>query len=168
LTYELKNARSKPSEVISLVEFIGVKSFKAKGKRLSMNKVLDMKLILPEIPEEDDDDETVLDEPESEESQPIELDVPETIIVEEEAVIAEEEVVETPTRVKEVKIKNFKVEEAENEKETIVEFNIEPEQSEEPAPKKKAAAKKKTPPVPKKENPEKKDSSGTLEIEFDF
>ncbi|MEI6852302.1 MAG: DNA gyrase/topoisomerase IV subunit A [Bacteroidota bacterium] len=171
LTYELKNARSKPSEVISLVEYIGVKSFKAKGKRLSMNTVLGMTLILPEIPEEDDDDEPVLDETEGEESESIELDISETeTVVEAETEIMDEEITETPSLEKEVKIKGPSVEESVDEKETIVELNIEPEpeNTEETSPKKKAAPKKKAPPAPKKENPEKKDSSGTLEIEFDF
>jgi topoisomerase-4 subunit A len=169
LTYELKNARSKPSEVISLVEYIGVKSFKAKGKRLSMNTVLGMTLILTEIPEEEDDDEPALDEPESEESEPIELEITETG-VEEEPAMSTQEVVEAPALEKEIKITDFSVEEFVEEKETFVELNIEPESenTEETAPKKKVAPKKKAPPVPKKENPEKKGSAGTLEIEFDF
>ncbi len=49
LTYELKNSRSKPSETIELVEFIGVKSYKAKGRRLSNNTIVSIKTILPEI-----------------------------------------------------------------------------------------------------------------------
>lgn len=58
LTYELKNARSKPSETIDLVEFIGVKSFKAKGKRLSNNSILTIKRIITELPPEEEDLET--------------------------------------------------------------------------------------------------------------
>jgi len=53
LTYEIKNARSKPSETIDLVEFIGVKSFKAKGKRLSNNTILTLTRIITELPEEE-------------------------------------------------------------------------------------------------------------------
>lgn len=52
LTYEMKNTRSKPSEIIDLVEFIGVKSYKAKGKRLSNNTILNIIRIMPEQPEE--------------------------------------------------------------------------------------------------------------------
>lgn len=53
LTYELKNSRSKPSETIDLVEFIGVKSYKAKGKRLSNNTILTITRIIPEVTEEE-------------------------------------------------------------------------------------------------------------------
>ncbi|HPB25984.1 MAG TPA: DNA gyrase/topoisomerase IV subunit A [Bacteroidales bacterium] len=53
LTFELKNARSKPSEIINLVDFIGVKSFKAKGKRLSNNQILTITPVITEEPPEE-------------------------------------------------------------------------------------------------------------------
>jgi len=53
LTYEMKNARSKPSETIDLVEFIGVKSYKAKGKRLSNNQILTITRIITDEPPEE-------------------------------------------------------------------------------------------------------------------
>ncbi|HOY33087.1 MAG TPA: DNA gyrase/topoisomerase IV subunit A [Bacteroidales bacterium] len=53
LIYEVKTARSKPSETINLVEFIGVKSYKAKGKRLSNNTILKIIPIIPETPPEE-------------------------------------------------------------------------------------------------------------------
>lgn len=48
--YEMKNARSKTSEVINLADFIGVKSYKAKGKRVSTNIITEYRIELPEIP----------------------------------------------------------------------------------------------------------------------
>lgn len=51
LFYITKNLRSKPSEIINLKDFIGVKSHKAKGKRLSNNVIQEIKRIIPETPD---------------------------------------------------------------------------------------------------------------------
>ncbi len=150
LVFETKNARSKPSETLDLVEFIGVKSYKAKGKRLSNNQILSITRIIPEGPEEEEEEteneleqsadeiaeqEPLKEEPiiknfiiedvfedEEEESKPIELELPETKPESEENEVADEpEVVKKPKKTK-----------------------------------------------PKKETKDNNESSGTIQIEFEF
>lgn len=56
LNYVIKNAKSKPSEIIELDQFIGVKSYKAKGKRLATADIQEIISIIPERTEEVQDE----------------------------------------------------------------------------------------------------------------
>jgi topoisomerase-4 subunit A len=58
LSFQEKNGRKRPDEIINLAEFIGVKSFKAKGRKLSEHAIEEMKWIEPlpyEPPEEEEE-----------------------------------------------------------------------------------------------------------------
>ncbi len=159
LTYEIKNAKSKPSETINLTEFIGVKSFKAKGKRLSVNNILHMTLILPEEPEDEDTDDSDLEDipieiQDSEESEPIELDITPTE--------KEEQTAEDVTPEKEITLKDFSLQEFIDE-DAHDELNSEAESKKAEKPK-KPTVKTKTPKNPKNDN----NNSGTIQIEFEF
>ena len=143
LIFDAKHSRSKPSELIDLVEFIGVKSYKAKGKRLSTNPIVSMHRIIPEVVEEEEPE--ILDDIEQ----------------------MEEEAEETPSISKEILMTNFTVEEVEDVVEDISDFNdiiYDDTPTEEDAPAKKP--KKET--KPKKDNKDNKDSSGSFQIQFEF
>jgi len=74
LTFGGKNVERDP-EIIEVAEFIGVKSWKAKGKRLSNYEVDNIKEIEPIIKDEDDKPETEAEEPEVKSSDDIPFEI---------------------------------------------------------------------------------------------
>jgi len=160
LEYEVKNSRTKPSETIDLVEFIGVKSYKAKGKRLSNNTILKLTRIKPEpaVSEESQDTveqpETELSEQETENSELKSSIKLKSISVEETA-----EIEAKPQKPDKKSIKEaLKQKKSENPKPTT---------GKKDKPEKKAKPSKPEKKEPKKSN-DKKDFPGAIQIEFDF
>lgn len=89
LEFQEKNGRKRPAEILNVAEFIGVKSFKAKGRKMSEHVVETFRWIDPipyeppetipdeEAVEDDDNQDELPEEPELEESPAIEEESPE-------------------------------------------------------------------------------------------
>ncbi|MEI6124749.1 MAG: DNA gyrase/topoisomerase IV subunit A [Bacteroidota bacterium] len=172
LVYEAKNARSKPSEIVDLVEFIGVKSYKAKGKRLSNNVILK---ITRQLPEQVEPQETELIEERAEGDATRAENEEDILETKDEATLEqpEDDDIETPHLPGMVAMKNFSLQEFIQENEDgdgSIELDL-PDMNKEKSKKEKDAEKLKKPkkePKPKKDTKDTKDASGTIQIQFDF
>jgi topoisomerase-4 subunit A len=155
--YNTKNTKAKPQEEFLLEEFIGVKGYKAKGKRLANNPVKKIN-ILESIHLEGDDVEEAQEE--------METDIPET----EETTVEEITEPEIISKKKEKKVKEVKEKEEEGEEAIVFEEEIIPV-----APikkvKKATVVTEKEPKEKSKKKPDKKDGSNKpsgkqIELEF--
>ncbi|HNW70997.1 MAG TPA: DNA gyrase/topoisomerase IV subunit A [Bacteroidales bacterium] len=172
LTYEIKNARSKPSETINLVEFIGVKSFKAKGKRLSNNTILTLTRIINEPPETEQavginaEDGTAVEKSTSPESEEIAENLQEEQINEPENSIKIQHIsVEEAPAVREepeIPVKKAKGSKPKQEKTKLT--DDQEEKNTDTSAKDNPDKGKKAPKKPKDKN----DFPGAIQIEFDF
>ena len=86
-----KTGKERENEIINISEFIGVKSYKARGKKLSHYDIKDIKMLEPladENAEEEihgdevDEEEKIFELDSSEKSEPIELEIKKTDIIE--------------------------------------------------------------------------------------
>lgn len=159
LSFELKNARSKASETLQLDEFIGVKSFKAKGRRLSSGIIKEIRIIEPALPEDEEIVEVTVDENEGSSSA-------DETVVSQDIIIAEEISVENPEN--EPGTSTTPDEEPVEEIDTPSEVH----QSQNDLPEKKThkkVAKTKAKKTPENQPPKDKPEPGdTLQFEFEF
>ena len=115
--FEESPRRKKTSEVVSLADFIGVKSYKARGKRLTTTPYKELHLIMPE--EEETPAEETTEKLQSEEAMEETTAGEEEPVTEQEPVAEEQEVMSEPEMTVEQKKEEETVEAPEPVKQTL-------------------------------------------------